>query len=96
MSWLASRLGRLVFPPPALPIGRRRSPDPHGLVLLFAAAVLFSSWFIADYSNERSRGSTAECVVLEEFFESPGLLASFRGTPEDLQRWVDAYDQDCR
>ena len=96
MSWLASRLGRLVFPPPTLPRGRRQSLDPHGIVLLLAAAVLFSSWFIAYYSHERSRGSTAECVVLEEFFESPGLLVSFERTPEELQRWVDAYDQDCR
>jgi hypothetical protein len=88
-------LGRLVFPS-ALPSGRRRSLDPHGLVLLLAAAVLFSTWFVADYSREKARGSTAECVVLEMFFESPGLLASFERTPEELQRWEDAYDRDCR
>lgn len=95
MSRLVSVLGKLVFPS-AIPNGKRRSLDPHGIILLLAAAVLFSTWFFEDYSKEKTRGSTAECVVLEMFFDSPDIMASFERTPQELQRWEDAYDKDCR
>ncbi len=76
---------------------------PHSIVLLLTAAAFFSSYgALAPGSgplNEPSHKSITasdKCVVLQRFFESPRLLADFDGTPAEMQRWVDAYDRDCR
>ena len=70
---------------------------PHGIALLLAAAVIFSPGLIARSTgvSTDADGRTAECALLKGFLESPELLASFRGTSEELQRWVDTYDRDC-
>ena len=89
MSRLAGRLAR--------PAGRRVNLSPHVIALLLVASLLLPSGFGAGtlISNEETHPATAECVLLESFLGSPALLADFEGTPEEMQRWVNAYDQHC-
>jgi len=80
-----------------LQAGRRLNLGPHGIVLLLVASILLPSGFGAGtyLPDEETHAATAECVLLEGFLGSPELLANFKGTPEELQRWVDAYRQHC-
>ena len=103
MSRFAGKLAQIVFSPSALPLGRRTRVAPHSIVLLLTAAAFFYSYGalapgpapLSEPSHESITASD-KCVVLQRFFESPRLLADFDGTPAEMQRWVDAYDRDCR
>ncbi len=68
------------------------------VVLVFAATILFSWWFVASRAvdKEESHSQSGECVLLGAFLGSPELVANFERTPEEMQRWVDMYDRDCR
>ena len=70
----------------------------HSIAILLAASVIFMTGLVGDRTQSRDdlHGLNAECALLDGFLGSPELLASFRGTPEELQRWVDTYDRDCR
>jgi hypothetical protein len=103
MSRFAGKLAQIVFSPSVMPLGRRTRVAPHSIVLLLTAAAFFYSYPaltpgpapLSEPSHESITASD-KCVVLQRFFESPRLLADFDGTPAEMQRWVDAYDRDCR
>ncbi len=82
---------------PEQPAGRCLNLSPHAIALLLVVSILLPSGFGAStfLADEETHAETAECVLLEAFLGSPELLANFKGTPEELQRWVDTYRQHC-
>lgn len=90
MSRLASRR--------ALLSDRRLNLGPHGIALLLVALIFLQSGFGAGtfLSDEEAQAATDECVLLEGFLGNPEVVANFKRTPEELQRWVDVYDRDCQ